>query len=73
LELIKECQEEDYKYRQFWMKLYCFDNPRDPVQRLAIRSIGSVEQQNFIKMSDADKLLTTRRNWIDSVKRGVKG
>ena len=58
------------------MKLYCFDDPSDPTQRLAIRKIGSVEneiQQNFIKMSDCDKLMTTRRNWQDSVERGVTG
>ena len=58
------------------MRLYCFDNPRDPVQRLAIRSIGSVEneiQQNFIKMSDADKLSTTKLNLVDAEKQGVHG
>ena len=56
------------------MKLYCFDQPTDPVQRLAIRAIGSMEnevQQNFMKMSDADKILTTRLNKKDCERRGI--
>ena len=56
LELMNEFPHEDYKWRKFWMKVYCFPDPKDPAQRLAIRAIGSMEnevQQNFIKMSDA--------------------
>ena len=46
----------------------------DPGQRLAIRAIGSMEnevQANFSRMSDADKLATTKLNLIDADKRGV--
>jgi len=76
LELINEFPREDFKWRKFYMKVYCFDNPTDPKQRLAIRTIGSLEnevQQNFIKMSDADKLATTKLNIEDARKRGVPG
>ena len=58
------------------MKVYCFNKPTDPGQRLAIRAIGSMEnevQANFIKMSDADKLATTKLNVVDAEKRGVVG
>ena len=58
------------------MKVYCFNKPTDPGQRLAIRAIGSMEnevQANFIKMSDADKLATTKLNVMDAEKRGVVG
>jgi len=45
LELMHDHPESDYKWRKFWMKLYCFDNPEDPMQRLAIRAIGSMEMK----------------------------
>ena len=58
------------------MKVYCFNKPTDLGQRLAIRATGSMEnevQANFIKMSDADKLATTKLNVMDAEKRGVVG
>ena len=76
MELINEFPEEDFKWRKFWMKVYCFNKPTDPGQRLAIRAIGSMEnevQANFRKRSDADKLATTKLNVVDAEKRGVVG
>jgi hypothetical protein len=76
LELINEFPHQDYKWRKFWMKIFCFDKPTDPTQRVAIRAIGSLENEvtaNFIKMSDADKIMTTKLNRLDAEKRGVSG
>ena len=65
LELIKEKHaESNTRLRQF----YCFPDPGSTAQRLLIRQIGSEEnetQSMFIKMSDADKLITCRRNMKD--------
>jgi hypothetical protein len=73
-----EDPENEARYRDFWMQLFCFPNPEDPNQRLAIRSIGSVEnemQAVYMKMSDVDKLITCRRNVQDVTKskRPLKG
>ena len=76
LELMEEDKEHAERYRWFWMQLFCFPNPKDANQRLAIRSIGSVEnemQALFIKVSDLDKLITCRRNVQDAKKMGIKG
>jgi len=69
LELIKEKHPESKgRLWQFWMSVYCFRDPSNQAQRLLIRQIGSEEnetQSMFIKMSDADKLITCRRNMKD--------
>jgi hypothetical protein len=69
LELIKEGHPDSAtRLRRFWMNVYCFPEPDEPAQRLIIRQIGSQEnemQATFIKMSDADKLVTCRRNMND--------
>ena len=77
LELIKE-KHEDSKTRlhQFWMTIYCFPDPSNHAQRLVIRQIGSQEnemQATFIRMSDADKLITCRRNMKDLQASDLKG
>ena len=76
LELMQEDKEHEQRYRSFWMQLFCFPNPKDAYQRLAIRSIGSVEnemQAIFMKMSDMDKLITCRRNVQDAKKMNITG
>ena len=69
LELIKEQHpDSEGRLRKFWMDVYCFPEPSNPAQRLLIRQIGSQEdemQAMFIKMSDADKLVTCKRNVLD--------
>ena len=76
MELIKEKHAESKgRLRQFW-SVYCFPNPNDHAQRLLIRQIGSEEnemQATFIKMSDADKLITCRRNIKDLYSSDLKG
>ena len=77
LELIKE-KHPDSKTRlqKFWMGVYCFPDPNNRAQRILIRQIGSQEnemQATFIKMSDADKLSTCRRNMKDLHASDLKG
>ena len=67
---------EQWKYRDFWMSVYCFPDIKDHKQRLTIRSIGSMEneiQANFLKMSDPDKLVTAKRNIEDAIQLGIIG
>ena len=69
LELIKEKHPASKRLRTFWMCVYCFPDPSSAAQKLAIRSIGSVEnemQSTYCKMSDADRLITCKRNRIDA-------
>ena len=77
LELIKEKHPESKtRLRKFWMDIYCFPDPTNSVQRVLIRQIGSQEnemQATFIKMSDADKLITCRRNMKDLHASDLKG
>ena len=73
---MEEDKENEKRYRDFWMQLFCFPNPDDPQQRMAIRSIGSVENETqalCMKMSDVDKLITCRRNVEDAMKSGIVG
>ena len=69
MELIKAKHPESQGWlRRFWMEVYCFPDPTDRAQRIVIRQIGSEEnelQATFIKMCDADKLITCRRNLQD--------
>jgi len=58
------------------MSVYCFPDIKDHKQRLAIRTIGSMEneiQAHFLKMSDPDKLVTAKRNIADAIQLGIKG
>jgi hypothetical protein len=58
------------------MDVYCFPDPSNAAQRLLIRQIGSQEnemQATFIRMSDADKLITCRRNMTDTDASEMKG
>ena len=77
LELIKERHaDSEGRLRKFWMDVYCFPDPKDRVQRVVIRQIGAQEnelQATFIKMSDADKLITCRRNLLDVQDTDLKG
>ena len=76
LELMEEDKENEKRYREFWMQLYCFPDPDDPQQRMAIRSIWSVEnemQAMYTRISDVDKLITCRRNVEDAMKSGIVG
>jgi hypothetical protein len=77
LELIKEGHPESAtRLKKFWMEVYCFSDSSNRNQRLIIRQIGSEEnelQATFIKMSDADKLITCRRNLKDVRDEDIKG
>ena len=77
LELIKEKHpESETRLRKFWMEVYCFPDPSSRSQRLVIRQIGSEEnelQATFIRMSDADKLITCKRNLQDVRDEDMKG
>ena len=77
MELIKAHHpDSDGRLRRFWMEVYCFPDPSDKAQRLLIRQIGSEEnelQATFIKMCDADKLITCRRNLQDVNDEEMKG
>ena len=72
----KDKHPEPEKFRDFYMSVFCFPDPLDPQQRLAIRTIGSVEneaQENFMRMSDPDKLMTCRANVQDAMRLNLIG
>ena len=77
MEVIKEGHpESETRLRKFWMSVYCFPEPSNPSQRLLIRQIGSQEnemQATFLKMSDADKLVTCKRNLADVSAKNLHG
>ena len=77
MELIKEKHpESEGRLKKFWMEVYCFPDPSSRSQRLVIRQIGSEEnelQATFIRMSDADKLITCKRNLQDVREEDMKG
>ena len=77
LELIKaKHAESEGRLRKFWMEVYCFPDIGDKAQRLVIRQIGSEEnelQATFIKMCDADKLVTCRKNLADVSDENLQG
>jgi len=77
LELIKEKHPESHdRLRKFWCEVYCFPDINDRAQRPVIRQIGSEEnelQATFIKMCDADKLVTCRKNLADVSDENLQG
>ena len=75
LELIKE-HHPGSQTRLKILVMYCFIEPSRPAQKLLIRQIGSQEnemQATFIRMSDADKLITCRRNLQDVQEDVLRG
>ena len=63
-------------FREFYMGVYCFPNPHEPTQALAIKSIGSAENELaaiFIQMADHEKLSTCREAIRKALQMGLKG
>ena len=63
-------------FREFYMGVYCFPKPREPKQALAIKSIGSSENELaaiFIEMRDHEKIAVVKEALAKAEKMGLKG
>ena len=63
-------------FREFNMGVYCFPKPREPKQALAIKSIGSSENELaaiFIEMRDHEKIAVVKEALTKAERMGLKG
>ena len=74
--IAREEHSQPALFREFYMGVYCFPKPKKPKQALAIKAIGSSENELaaiFIEMRDHEKITVVKGALAKAERMGLKG